>query len=183
LYFPKGKGAGMDLADWSEEGDAFMILARAVGCPPSAIQKLTGRDNYDYRLSKLWRDGQVGYLVEKHGLDNVQVDAERRLVFADWFDHAEQFPTLVRALARFYRYLCGEALFARKHRAGESDPDLMLVRGVLFTWAAWHAQTPAQKEFARRLAHANHARADTLKQALEEIRNWGVDPLGGGQYA
>jgi len=30
VYFPKGRGTGHEL-DWSEEGDAFLVLARAVG--------------------------------------------------------------------------------------------------------------------------------------------------------
>jgi len=177
LHFPKGKGAGHEL-EWSEAGDAFFILARAVGISLNAAGRMTGIRNTDYRLDKLWEKEQISYLVQKHGLD-IMVDPERRLVFADWSAHAGRFPRLARAMGKFCRFLAGEPLFARKHRAGENDPDLIIVRSVLCAWAAWYAKTDEQKDLARRLAHANHAKAETLRAVLEEIRSWGVDPMEG----
>lgn len=175
LRFPKGKGAGHALV-WSEAGDEFMLLATAVGLSASATSKMGGAQNPDYRIVCLRKSGKVRLMADRQG---VLFDDGRGVLLADWRTYARRFPRLARAMEKFRRYLAGERVFTRKHIVGYTDADLNLVRGVLHAWAVWYARTDVQIRFASRLAHANHARADTLRAALDEIRSWGVDPLGG----
>lgn len=180
LYFPKGKGAGTDLA-WSEAGDAFMVLALAVGTGKKMLTEALGwsvSKRVDFRIETLWKTGRVPDLVEKYGLP-VLIDEGRQLLFADWRDCPGRFPAIERAMGKFERWLDGEPnIFRLKFGPGANDPDLMRVRGVLAAWAAWYAVDADDLEMARKLRHACHARPVTLAGAYEAIRGWGVDPLG-----
>jgi len=173
VHFPKGRGAGHE-SDCSPATAAFMLLARAVGLSNNAIGTLTGQSSQlvSYRLHKLCvapdaTDGGAAALAQAHGL-TVQIGADGRL-FADWRQHRRRFPAVAAAMARFAALVDG----------GETGaaPDLNIVRGVLWSWATWHATTDEQRRFAQNLTYASNATRRHLSGALSELRSWGVEPL------
>jgi hypothetical protein len=176
VYFPKGRGSGHE-QDWSEEGDAFMVLARAVGLSLSAIDRLTTGSSAraengtarraGSRLTRLVRKHQVPLILEKYGLESVQFRQGGRRLLADWQLYRSRFPTLARAMDRFAE--------GRQLSAVEAE----CVRGVLWTWAAYFLGT--KHPLTRRLqVPGKHglsvARLRKLRAALEAA---GVDLFGG----
>lgn len=166
LRFYSGKGrAGKD---WSEAGDAFIILARAVGLSTSAIGQMMGGwrgGRVSYRLRELRRRGMIPRLIRKYSL-KVLYRPSIGALLADWKDYRQRFKRLAAVMERFAK---GEAL--------RSAEEIGYVRGVLHAWAEWHAQTPGQREFARRLTTAGQSRTSRLQHARSELRSWGADPL------
>jgi hypothetical protein len=102
VYFHKGRGAGHEL-DWSEEGDAFLVLARAVGLSLAAVSRLMNWPAHRVRsrLMALHRTGQIPFLIGKYGLEGVQYRQEDGYLLADWRMYRGRFPTLARAMDRF----------------------------------------------------------------------------------
>lgn len=160
-----GSGAGHELP-WSPGGDAFITLALAVGMPYATIAAGMGwagdHRRVPYRLSVLTASGELLQIAQRLG---VQVSADGR-VFADWRDHADRFPGLARAAARF---LAGRETAVDRHHLSR----------VLAVWAGWHAQTAVQVEVARRLPHVTRPTRPTLWAYYDELLSWGIDPFGG----
>jgi hypothetical protein len=171
LRFRRGlsaSGKGRAGKDWSEAGDAFIILARAVGFSTNAIGQMMGgwrSGRVSYRLSELRRRGMIPRLIRKHGLKVLYRPGTGALL-ADWKDYRQRFKRLARVMERFAK---GEAL--------RDAQDVGYVRGVLHAWAEWHAQTPGQREFARRLTTAGQSRTLRLQLERRELRSWGADPM------
>jgi hypothetical protein len=170
LYFAKNKGGG-HVEAWSDEGDAFMTLSRAVGLSWQATARLMGRKHVSFRWQRMWEEGQQRVLVDKYGYE-VEVDEERRLVWADWRVYAGRFPAVRRAMEKFRRWIDGDrGLFAGSFRRGEEvSQDLLVVRGVLANWALWYG-------LDAKLSFACH-RPGRLERAVEALRGLGADPLG-----
>ena len=103
LWFVRGKGTGSQSAHWSDEGDAFLLLARAVGLPLYAISSMMGGygsvKRLDYRVSTLKREGSIPILIDKYELP-VQFDPGAGTLYADWRQLGERFPQLHRVMSR-----------------------------------------------------------------------------------
>lgn len=164
--FRQGSGRNV-IIDWSVPGDAFIVLARAVGLTSSFIDELRGGTarRADWRLKNLMKHGQVLVLIKRFGLA-AHYDAERGFLWADWRDHADRFPGLVRAVERFH---AGARLSVR---------DRSVIRGVLWSWAQWHAATDEQKAVARKLMYMRWTTPENLQLMYEDLLGWGIDPLG-----
>lgn len=111
------------------------------------------------------KNGQVPLLIKRFGL-NVQYDGH--FLWADWRDHADRFPGLVRAVGRFH---AGARLSVR---------DRSVLRGILWSWAQWHAETDEQRDLANRLKYMAWSTPKNLRTAYDELLGWGIDPLGDG---
>ncbi len=167
VYFHKGRGSGHQLG-WSEEGDAFLVLARAVGLSLAAIGHLVDWPSHRVRppLVTLHRTGQIPLLVGKYGLEGVRYRREDGRLLAGWDLHRERFPTLARAMDRF--------------AAGESLSPLQAecVRGVLWAWAAFYLGSG--HSLARRLQVSGGRGRGLFPARLQalyrELRAAGVDP-------
>lgn len=186
LYIPKGKGRGLDTIS-SDEGDAFIMLARAIGYSCIAIAEITGMNSHqavNFRLSALRRRGQLSYLVEKFDLGvyirEIGPKESGLLLWADWRQHADRFPGLVRSVEKFKRYLDGDYGYPRKCQFLQLCPDLLKIRYVLYSWMRWFARTPEQEDLAKRLNYLNHARPESLALAYRRMVAWGIDPFGSG---
>ncbi len=128
LRFFKGKGAGVFERSGTPEGDAFIVLAAAVGIPWTHISRMTGNRS----LGGVWtrgeamkrRPGYVPWLIRAFGLP-VLYRALDGAVWADWRPLAHRFPALARDWAALGR---GERLDAgARYRIG----------GVLRSAAVW----------------------------------------------
>jgi hypothetical protein len=163
-------GSG-DVLEWSEAGDAFTILARAVGLSRAAVARLMKCpvSRVEHRLRVLHRRGETGRLIEEYGLKDVEYrECDGRLL-ADWQAYGARFPALARAMERF--------------RAGQplSAGEIEGVRGVLWAWAVFYlgAEHPA----ARR-AQSIGGRGDRygpLRAAYLAVKEAGIDPIEGCQ--
>lgn len=165
VHFAKGRGAGHENT-WSPAADAFMLLARAIGLSTNAIGALVhlSSQTVSYRLRVLCADPTVAdRLAQEHGLA-LQIAADGRL-FADWRQYRRRFPAVARALDRF---TAGARL---------SQAERLRVRGVLWSWAAWHAAAEDQRQFAESLTYAKNATPARLAGAIAELRMWGLEPL------
>lgn len=164
--FGKGKGCN-ETIDWSPAGDAFIVLARGVGLTGSFIDELRSgtAKRAEWRLKTLMKRGKVPVLIQRFGLA-VAYDAERGYLWADWRGCKDRFPGLVRAVGRFH---AGARLSVR---------DRSVLRGILWSWAQWHAETDAQVDMANRLKYMAWSTPDNLRTAYAELLRWGIDPLG-----
>lgn len=127
IYLAAGRGQGHRLDCWSGEGDAFLLLARAVGHSWSAVAALMDwpKHRVAYRWTRLIQDDQVEYALTKYGLlDSVLYDADDETVIADWRRHRRRFPALASAMAKF---AAGEPLTTMR--------ELNRVRSVLWHWS------------------------------------------------
>ncbi len=160
-------GKGSTGLDWSEAADAFLILAHAVGFSTNATGRMMGgwpTGRVPYRLRELHRQRMIPRLIRKYGL-KVWYRPNTGALLADWKDYSRRFKRLAQAMDRF---LAGKPL--------RDIRDVSHVRGVLRAWATWHARTPQQHRFARRLTTASHSRLETLQYFLAELRKWGINP-------
>jgi hypothetical protein len=162
LRFYTGKGNAPS-REWAEGFDAFVALARAVGCswPVLARSWSTGRGQAGFRLKYL--GSRIPALTGKYGL-RVHFDDQGQML-ADWKHYRSRFPTVARAMDRFGR------------RAGLSPAAVHIVRSVLATWMGWHAANPQQSKLAATLRHAANILPATLYLLYRQMREWGVDPL------
>lgn len=172
LVFLRGSGSGHELAEWSERCDAFMLLARAVGIPIRNIDLLTGwsAKRVDYRLRILHRTGKIPEILHRQGL-NIQYRPQDGALFADWREHRARFPYLAQVMDEFDQYLAGKiSPYPNFFKPGQSDPRLLVVRGVLHSWLTWYAGDDASRDLAYRLTFASHARPEKLKAAWNELQ-------------
>lgn len=159
--FTQGKDSAT-LLDWSRAGDAFAVLATAVGIPCETIDQLRHEPS-----KRMWY--RVGYLVERQQIRPLIIDyhlpVQQRdgLLFADWRDAADRFPGLCRTVEKFRN---GRAL---------SHTDRQYLRGVMRSWAQWHGLD----DLALRLNWAQAALDETLRHFYQELLQNGIDPFGG----
>ena len=129
VHFWRGKGSNVTV-EWSEAMDAFLVLGRAVGISCNALDRMTRNknsvksSNSDYRLRILRREGLIPRIIEKYGLQ-VEYDADRGTLWADWQEHRERFPAVAEAMDGF---LAGKRIPWR---------DLYIVRGALAAALRW----------------------------------------------
>lgn len=162
LTFYKGKGSNHLIA-WSQAGDAFMLLAKAVGLSAPDVARLCGIEmkRVHFRYVALGKKERIAGLIQG---EQMAYDPDKGQLFADWRQHRERFPRLVRAVERF--------------RAGRMKrDDVRLVMGVLACWAGWYAQTSEQRERAKQLALLTVRTRQGLERVYREIQAWGIDPL------
>ncbi len=164
LRFFKGKGATQLHLHGTPDGDAFLILAAAVGVPYAQIARMlerTGHASVQLRLGAMHRRGHIAWLIRAYGLPVLYraEDAPGRLfdgaLWADWRTVAHRFPRLARAWARWE---AGEPW----GRAEMGDHNL--VNGALRAAVVWNLGDSAE---GRRLAHGLTYR---VKAAEEEAR-------------
>lgn len=154
------RGKGKSGLDWSEEGDAFMLLAVGVGVTHQAIaalQKMSVVRVYS-RLSHLHKRGMVADIIGKFGLPALYYPPTRT-VWADWRDCAGQFPAVTGAMTRL---LAGAAL---------RPAELTIVKGVVASWQRWECRQDAGAiEVTRHLA-ASKVGADYLRAEWGRLAN------------
>jgi hypothetical protein len=158
-----GKG-GYTPLDWSVDGDAFLVLARAVGIPMWHVDKLRNeeRRRCAYRYQFLHKRDEITPLLQQRPeLSAVVYDAADGRIFANWQEHADRFPGLVRGIARF-------------HAGRETAVDRWMIRSVLCGWVEWYAPERADL-LAKRTAVSGR---DNLVQFWQEVvAAVGRDPL------
>ncbi|MCP4427421.1 MAG: helix-turn-helix domain-containing protein [Chloroflexi bacterium] len=164
------RGKGNVTLDWSPAGDAFMVLARAVGLTADFIDDLRGdgsdKKRAHHRLKYMHSRGMIPLTIKRFGL-HVEYDRENGRLWADWREYDSRFPGLVKAIDKFL------------HGGRMSQLDRTSVRGVLWSWTAWRAETPEQKQMARRLKYSQSASAAHLWEAYQTVLSWELgDPLG-----
>ena len=131
VRFFKGKGAGVLERLGTPRGDAFLMLAAAVGIPYIQIARMTGRMNHgtpQTRLAALGRAGYIPWLIHAYELPVAYRESDGAL-WADWRPLAHRFPRLARAWARWET---GEPW--RRDEAAER----YLVDGALRAAVVWH---------------------------------------------
>ena len=139
LVFYKGRGAGVFERCGTPAGDAFLVLACAVGVPASQIARMVGGISHTTppsRVLGLHRRGHIPWLIRAYGLPvlyRADAPGEGRspdgLLWADWRAVAHRFPRLA---AVWPRAAAGEL------RALADMGDHNLVNGVLRAAVAWN---------------------------------------------
>lgn len=159
--FYHGKGKNL-LLDWSRDGDAFLVLASAVGVPAECIDDLRSEPTKRsrYRLGLLIKRRKIRPLTLAYGLPLQQ---RRGLLFCDWREVSGRFPGLVRAAKRL---LNGRTL---------SFKDRQYLRGVMRAWAEWYGL----ESLSHRLKWAQAAKSEGLRAFYDEMLAAGIDPFEG----
>jgi hypothetical protein len=166
-------GSGKAGHNWSEAGEMFMVLAKAVGMPYSWIAEVQGDKNraVDHRVRYLLEDERaLLQLTRAHG---VWVSVNNGCLWADWRKYQNRFPGLVRAVGKFLR------------KEKMTVMSRICVRGVMHSWLTWFvnkpsfAATPEMKAAAARLKYGNSARLDALWSDYALLKKWGIDPFCG----
>jgi hypothetical protein len=173
LIFYRGIGSGHELKTWTERSDAFLLLARAVGLPTRNIAALVHWDykRVDFRLRSLHRRGRIAGIIARQRLDIAYRPTDGSL-FADWRLYRRRFPFLVKAMDEFETYLrTGASSYPISFLPGQTHSGLLVVRSVLHTWIAWHAQEDSRRDLAFRLCFSVHARPKTLADAWQTLQN------------
>lgn len=158
------KGHTPEIA-WTSTGDAFLLLARALGFSYTAIGALNGwpDSRVAFRLTALEKQQAVARVIRDHALA-VQYDPQQGMLFADWRHYRGRFRRLETAILRF---LHGSA----KQR------DLLYVAFTLQTWMQWHARDEAQRHAAYCMRFASRPAVWTLRRAYYAVQEWGIEPL------
>lgn len=172
LRFVRGRGAGQDYP-WSQEADAFLLLARAVGHSTNAIGRLMGwpAQRVGFRLRSLADGGMISGLIDCYDLD-VQFRPPCA-IYADWREHGDRFPALKRAMDNFAAYLRGEYDYPQAvwHTPTPGIPE---VCGALRAAAAWHGQD----DLAYRLTCISGKPPRTAAAVYRELQARGVEVFG-----
>lgn len=155
LRFYKGKGGTTFENYGTPAGDAFIVLAVAVGIPWTHISRMMRRRNHT-SLQLRWgamqrREGYIPWLIRAFDLP-VRYRAADRAVWADWRAHAGRFPLVARAWDRWQR---GEKLAAGERYA---------LSGVGRAAVVW--ERGADDALARRLSGKGVPGAEVLATAL-----------------
>ncbi|GIK40453.1 MAG: hypothetical protein BroJett011_42860 [Chloroflexota bacterium] len=165
--FYKGKGAARVFADWGDDADAFIILARAVGMTWEAIGSLMndpqGR-RVGHRIRTMHLEGEIPALIAKYDL-NIKYNLKAMLLLADWRDYRDRFPALTRIVGN---YTSGRQL---------SPQAFQLVRRVLATCGLYHAQTETQERLATKLLHGRLTQKGLYQRYEQMCQEWGFDLL------
>ena len=141
LRFYKGKGGTTFERSGTPAGDAFIVLAVAVGVPWSHIGRLMGRSyrtSIQSRFAAIARRDLVPWLVRAYDLP-VRYRTSDGAVWADWRPLAHRFPVVARAWAKWAngspltsqeRYaLAGTARAAVVWARGADDPLAVALSG------------------------------------------------------
>ena len=151
---------------WSEAGDAFMLLAKAIGLADLAIERLMGAaytERVQYRLTQLRRSKSIRRITAKHLAYTIDIDRQGQL-FMDWKPYRKRFPALACALDAF------------KYNEPLTEQQRRMVRGVLKVWAVRFYRMPDR---AALLAHLNTASGQVKLQALcRQMQRGGVNIYG-----
>jgi len=169
VRFFTGKGKGLKRGvQFSEGGDAFVVLARAVGLSWTAIGALMklpdDGDQAVNRLSRLHREHAITELIHRHDL-KVNYDRRSGFLFADWKRYRRRFPGIDRAM--------------RKLRTGETLTyrDRLYVCGVLRVWAERFYRGRDRKPLLQSLRFPHTRGERSIRQMLARLRAQGVDPF------
>lgn len=173
-----GKGA-WTRDEWSVEGDAFLILGRAVGLRVSHLAALRGEhwQRTRYRLACLMADPRrLRGLVETYRLPIVvygPMKKGRWGVFADW-------RAAVREGGRLRVPSIGHAVGRYLDQGRLSPADKFILIGVLQSWAAYFAYEEGDSELKALAKKMRHWQAnvseDLLAEAYAVVQRW-AEPL------
>lgn len=163
LRISPGKGHNEQIV-WTDAGDAFLLLARALGLSLATIAPLMHwpQSRVWYRLGLLEEQERIAPLLASSGMA-VQYNAATGILFADWRNYRARFPRLTNAITRFVH---GQAAKA----------DLPYVAYTLTAWAQWHAQDAAQAHTAYCIRQGMLS-ASMLARYHAELQSWGIEPL------
>ncbi len=183
LRFYKGKGAVAFDRHGTPGGDAFVVLATAVGIPATHIARMMGAGrSHSYatvRYQGLVKRGLVPWLVRAYELpverrelpgrgqdgQDGQDGQGRAVYWADWRKVVHRFPMLARAWGKV----------GREERL--TGPEKALVTGVLRSFLAFHYPGhPLRK----RVHSQGQASAGALREAWELYEASRNDPGGDG---
>lgn len=170
LHFPKGKGSGRSIV-WSPEGDAFLVLGKALGLSYRVLSEMAGlgyAQCANHRLLEMQKHGLIAPTIQRHNLA-VLYNPDTGALLADWRDeaHRRRFKRLAVACERFQQ----GAPLSRVQRA--------MVVGTVVAWANYHAVTEEQRAEARRFLHwTDLTKEAKLREAWGELRGWGIEPFG-----
>lgn len=174
LYFAIGKGRGSPLT-WTAAGDAFLLLARAVGFSVNAIQALMGyqyNQRVSYRLAELERLHLTRKTITRFDLP-IAVSRSGHAgrdglpgcdLFADWKRYRKRFKALAAAMDKF------------KRREPLAERDRQYVRGVFKTWALRFYRRSDRAALLGRLYTASNQSDQTLRAIYQQLQRAGVDP-------
>lgn len=158
----------LNMIGWSKSGDAFIVLAHAVGLSYREINTLRGcsKEHRDTggRLVELRKKDAIAPLIADYHLQ-VQVQ-EGGCVWADWRMYKHRFPRLERTVRRF---LAGETLNRR---------DLNYVRGIMWSWARWFV--PDEPLTGLIMIGGTITRA-RLWDYYQQLKQMGIDPFELGE--
>ena len=166
VRFYRGRGAGVLERAGTARGDAFLILATAVGIPYAQVSRMVDHEGHAYvqgRVLALHKNGYTPWLIRSFGLPVLYrpSDSPRdHALWADWRPLSHRFPLLARSWARWE---AGEPW-------GRYDmTEHNLVNGVLKAAVRWNmvdGQGVATDEGKRLLHELNYR----VKAAEEEVR-------------
>jgi|GEM_PF-2540281 len=167
-HFRAGRGRGPDIRHgrWGEAADAFLLAALAIGLPMPVIGRLAQMDRNHLvgRARRLLCDPQrVRALSAQYRL-KVEVDARRKLVFADWHTHRRRFAVVDRAVGRWQ---AGEAL---------SESEAGLIGSITAHWLLWHGRRDARLRSLR--TGRRTRRPDALARRIAALAERGHYPFG-----
>jgi hypothetical protein len=174
-FIKRGKGHTASRDDkWVASADAFFLTASAVGLPPAVIARLSGWEakRIDHRVRTLCRSGQAASIIADQDLP---IAGAHGVVWADWRLFRRRFPSVARAMDRFARYLAGNLTYPVRHKNGPIQSELLLVRGVLGSWADYFC--PDDVDFRRR-CRFGMATPAALARKYAELQARDIDPLG-----
>lgn len=156
-----GKGKAQTVR-YTEAGDAFLVLARAVGLAWAAITRLMRwpKGRAEMRLKVLRRDGLIPGLNRRFAL---KVTFKRGEWLADW-----------RAYRGRFRLL--EAACERVKHGGAIPADLHAVSTMLAAWLRRYGRTAADMTLARHLT-LSAASLKSVKAARSRLKALGHSPL------
>ncbi len=160
VRFPFQAGSGTHCRLWTEGGDAFLLLGRAIGFSWGDLDVLTNLTNTDARVNLLWKQGRVSEIARRQRLA-IQIDPAQRRLYADWRQWRGRFRFLDRAV---FRFATGAEL---------TEMEARILLGVMSAWLTWHATTDEQRAEARRLQFRVRTRTESVRRTYEQLAQWG----------
>lgn len=165
LVIRRGKGRG-HILNWSRDGDAFTILAGAVGISPEVMAMLKKQDKKRmmHRYRYLLRNNDlITSIIDEYAL-GVSYDPSRRLIWADWHDYAGRFP---RIAGRVRRFLAEQPI---------DKTGLKIIVGIMRSWASWFGQDMPEDR-VNRIAYLANASQEIVFETYLELLGYGIDPF------
>lgn len=169
IVFYRGKGRGRSIR-WSSNGDAFLVLGRALGFSWRSLSRMAHFDyvqRAQHRMVEMQKNDLIQATIDAHGL-RVQHDADTGYLLADWRDepHRRRFCRLAQACERF------------RDGLPLSSAQINLVAGTLYAWAMF-CLPEDRRAFVRGWAYwGDFVGEDRLREARNTLGAWGVDPFG-----
>lgn len=164
LRFHKGKGEGHFEKFGTPAGDAFIVLATAVGIPSSHIARMMGKGSHSWtqlRFQCMARRGHIPWLARAYGLPLRQGETG---YWADWRDAGHRFPALARAWGKLGR------------REGLTNFERKLASSVLKKFVTFHYPG---SELAGRFGRNGGARVEVLREARELFESYSAGEVAG----